>query len=57
MSTVAANPQPWPTRQPILFLGVGIAVWVALYSVLVPVSEAIVGMLPVDRQRLSLIHI
>ena len=50
MSTVAANPQPWPTRQPILFLGVGIAVWVALYSVLVPVSEAIVGMLPVDRQ-------
>ena len=50
MNTVTAESQPWPTRQPILFLGIAIAVWIALYSVLVPVSEAIVGMLPVDRQ-------
>lgn len=50
MNTAATESPPWPTRQPILFLGVGIAVWIALYSVLVQVSEAIVGMLPVDRQ-------
>jgi len=50
MNTVTAASPPWPARRPILFLGIGIAVWVVLYSVLVPVSEAIVGMLPVDRQ-------
>lgn len=50
MNTVTAESKPWPVRQPILFLGIAVGVWIALYSVLVPVSEAIVGMLPIERE-------
>jgi uncharacterized membrane protein YraQ (UPF0718 family) len=50
MNTVTAESQPWPVRRPILFLGTAVAAWIALYSVLIPVSEAIVGALPIDRE-------
>ncbi len=41
--------QRWPTLAPRMFLGVAGAVWIALYWSLIPVSEALVGALPVDR--------
>lgn len=50
MNTVTAESHRWPVRRPVLFLGLAIAVWIALYSLLVPVSETIVGMLSVERQ-------
>ena len=39
----------WPSARPKSFLGVAAIAWLAAYSVLVPVSEAIVAALPVDR--------
>ena len=39
----------WPVERPKAFLLVATAVWIALYTLLVPVSEAIVAVLPVDR--------
>ena len=39
----------WPVERPKAFLLVAAAIWIALYALLVPVSEAIVAVLPVDR--------
>jgi hypothetical protein len=39
----------WPVQRPKAFLLVAAAVWIALYALLVPASEAIVAVLPVDR--------
>jgi uncharacterized membrane protein YraQ (UPF0718 family) len=39
----------WPVARPRAFLVVAAIVWLALYKLLVPASEAIVALLPVDR--------
>jgi uncharacterized protein len=39
----------WPQRNPRLFLVVTVLVWFGLYEALIPVSEALVAALPVDR--------
>lgn len=39
----------WPERNPRLFLAVAALVWFGLYEALIPVSEALVAALPVDR--------
>ena len=39
----------WPERNPRLFLAVAALVWFGLYKALIPVSEALVAALPVDR--------
>ena len=49
MTTTLARLRQWPNRQPVFFLIVATLVWVGLYEVLVPLSEAIVAALPVDR--------
>lgn len=49
MTTTLARLRQWPNRQPVVFLIVATLVWVGLYEVLVPLSEAIVAALPVDR--------
>lgn len=46
MSTAVAR---FPQQNPRLFLLIALGVWIALYAILVPVSEAFVGMLPLDR--------
>jgi hypothetical protein len=46
MNTVLA----WPVERPKAFLLVAAAAWIALYALLVPASEAIVAVLPVDRE-------
>jgi uncharacterized membrane protein YraQ (UPF0718 family) len=49
MSTVTTTMRRWPGQQPILFIAVALATWLGLYAALEPVSEALVGALPVDR--------
>ncbi len=49
MNTLAIHLKNLPSRQPILFLIVAAAAWLGLYQSLVPVSEALVGVLPVER--------
>ena len=39
----------WPVERPKAFLIVAALAWIALYALLVPVSEALVAALPVDR--------
>ncbi len=39
----------WPQRSPVIFLMMGTLVWFGLYLALIPVSEALVAALPVDR--------
>jgi uncharacterized membrane protein YraQ (UPF0718 family) len=39
----------WPVERPKVFLLVATAIWIAVYALLVPASEAIVAVLPVDR--------
>ena len=39
----------WPERNPRLFLAVAALIWFGLYKALIPVSEALVAALPVDR--------
>ncbi|WP_090467618.1 permease [Pseudomonas mohnii] len=39
----------WPERNPRLFLAVAALIWFGLYEALIPVSEALVAALPVDR--------
>lgn len=39
----------WPERNPRMFLAVAALVWFGLYETLIPVSEALVAALPVDR--------
>ncbi|MEO8501151.1 MAG: permease [Vicinamibacteria bacterium] len=38
-----------PQRSPLLFLSVAAVLWYGLYQALIPLSEALVGALPVDR--------
>lgn len=47
--TTSAVIQRWPTEMPRVFLGAAVVLWVALYWSLIPVSEALVAALPVDR--------
>lgn len=49
MNTLTVPSKSWPTRQPVLFLITAALAWLALYNTLVPASEALVLMLPVDR--------
>jgi uncharacterized membrane protein YraQ (UPF0718 family) len=49
MNTLTLPRKPWHTRQPILFLILAAAGWLALYSALPPASEALVAALPVER--------
>lgn len=41
--------QSWPIRQPGWFLAIGAFVWWTAYQALIPLSEALVALLPVDR--------
>jgi uncharacterized membrane protein YraQ (UPF0718 family) len=49
MSTLTSSLQRWPARQPVVFLVLAAAIWWGLYQTLLPVSEALVASLPVDR--------
>ena len=49
MTAQAITFRKWPTRQPVSFLVLAAIVWVALYQALSPLSEELVGALPVDR--------
>jgi uncharacterized protein len=49
MNAFVAPLKRWPTRQPVLFLLLAAAAWLALYQALVPASEALVAQLPVAR--------
>ncbi len=48
MTTMAAI-QRWPTETPRVFLAVAAVLWIALYWSVIPVSEALVALMPVDR--------
>ena len=50
MSAVPATARHWPNRQPVLFLVLAAMAWLALYQMLVPMSEALVSALPVQRE-------
>ncbi|MDZ4124917.1 MAG: permease [Hydrogenophaga sp.] len=50
MNTLTASLSAWPKRQPGVFLIVAAAVWHGLYPFLIPFSEAVVSLLPVQRQ-------
>ncbi len=39
----------WPQRNPRVFLLLAIALWIGLYETLLPLSEALVALIPVDR--------
>jgi len=45
MTTLAAVPREWPK----LFLGATAAIWLAVYQLLAPASEALTAFLPVER--------
>ncbi|MDD3934974.1 permease [Rhodoferax sp.] len=49
MNTLTISRKSWPTRQPVTFLVMAAIAWLALYNTLIPASEALVAMLPVDR--------
>ncbi|OPF64814.1 permease [Hydrogenophaga sp. H7] len=49
MSTLTSNLSRWPQKQPVMFLLAAAALWWGLYQSLIPVSEALVAALPVDR--------
>lgn len=49
MNTLTAPSKPWPLRQPVVFLVLAAVVWLAIYKLLDPASEALVAALPVDR--------
>lgn len=50
MSTLPRSPSAWTQRQPVVFLVLAAAIWLCLYQLLVPFSEAVVALLPVQRQ-------
>ena len=50
MTTLTAQVTRWPRKQPVVFLLIAAAVWLGLYQLLVPFSEAMVAALPVERQ-------
>ena len=49
MSTLTNNLIRWPKRQPLVFLLIAAALWWGLYQLLIPFSEAMVALLPVER--------
>ena len=49
MNTLTAPLKTWPSRQPVAFLILAAIVWLGLYEMLTPTSEALVAALPVDR--------
>jgi len=49
MSTFVAQLKRWPAVQPWLFLPLAVAIWFALYQTLIPLSETLVALLPVER--------
>jgi uncharacterized protein len=49
MNTLTISQKPWPLRQPIAFLVAAAFVWLGLYQLLIPASEALVAALPIDR--------
>jgi len=50
MTTLTASLSAWPKRRPTVFLVVAAAIWLGLYQLLIPFSEAMVALLPVQRQ-------
>jgi len=50
MTNVALHFKRWPSRQPLVFLALAALLWFALYQTLIPVSEALVAALPVERK-------
>jgi uncharacterized membrane protein YraQ (UPF0718 family) len=50
MSDLALAPRHWPQRWPVGFLVVAVTLWWLAYQSLVPLSEALVGWLPVVRE-------
>jgi hypothetical protein len=49
MSELALNARAWPRRHPLPFLGLAVIAWLLLYRALDPLSEALVGWLPLER--------
>jgi len=49
MTGIAVRIRGWPERHPIPFLIVAPITWLALYFTLIPLSEGLVGLLPIDR--------
>ena len=49
MQALAIQLKRWPSQQPFIFLALAAVLWFALYQMLIPVSEALVAALPVDR--------
>jgi hypothetical protein len=49
MGKITTQIRQWPNQQPYVFLVVAAVLWFALYQTLLPASEALVGLLPVDR--------
>jgi len=49
MTTLTAPLKAWPSRQPLMFLGLAALIWLALYQSLNPAAEALVAALPIDR--------
>ena len=50
MSAQTFSLKAWPTRQPLAFLVLAAMAWFALYQTLLPASEALVTLLPVERE-------
>lgn len=49
MTTTIIQLKHWPKRHPLAFLTIAVLVWFGLYQTLLPLSEAVVAVLPVDR--------
>jgi uncharacterized protein len=50
MNATVTTLRRWPARQPLPFLLLAAAAWLVLYQTLSPASEALVALLPVERQ-------
>jgi uncharacterized protein len=50
MNATVTSLRRWPARQPLLFLLLAAAAWLVLYQTLSPASEALVALLPVERE-------
>ena len=49
MNAIAVSVKSWSARQPAAFLLLSAVSWLALYQILIPVSESVVSWIPVDR--------
>ena len=49
MQSLTLQLKRWPGQQPFPFLLLATLVWLGLYQTLVPISEALVAALPVER--------